>query len=262
MKEYSTEKMIFNKKALLLATSLMLPGIVMAEQNKIDCNVEFAKIINQGDSFDIKQKIQKVEEKLSKTCEGTGQYEGGLAKLYSLSGNNDKALKILNTAIENKLPYEKELKLGYFDVLIRQEALNEANSYANKLISEYPNWYGGYISLGQLKLINEEYAEAVKYLTKSNEINELPSAYILLVIAYFNLEDYRQSAISMQKAIKLDMDSLSHTQAVCAASYSLLELGYQAEAKDLLIKHLKVNPTAKNSAEYKKAVSIVDPSNN
>lgn len=261
MKKQVIKKIVINSKALLLITSLMLPGIVMAEENKIDCDVEFGKILNQGDSFDIKGKIQQLEEKLSKTCKGTGSYEGRLAKLYSLSGNNEKALKILDAAITNKLPHEKELKLGYFDALFRQEKLNDAGDYANKLIKEYSDWYGGYISLGQVKLVNEEYVDAIKYLTKSIQLNEVPSAYILLVIAYFNLEDYRQSAISMQKAVKLDIDSLSHTQAVCAASYSLVELGHKAEAKDLLVKHLKVNPEAANSIEYKKAVSIIDSIN-
>ncbi len=259
MKKQSAKTITNNSKALLLI--IMFPGILLAGENKIDCDIEFGKIVNQGDSFDIKGKIQQLEEKLSKSCAGTGAYERGLAKLYSLAGNNEKALKILDAAIANKLPYEKELKLGYFDALFRQEKLVDAGDYANKLTKEFPDWYGGYISLGQVKLVNEEYADAVKYLTKSIELNEVPSAHILLVIAYFNLGDYRQAAISMQKAIRLDVDSLSHTQAVCAAAYSLVELGHKVEAKDLLVKHLNVNPDAASSAEYKKAVSIIDSLN-
>ena len=261
MNKLTITKTVIKKTTLFLITNLMLSEIVMAKENKIDCNAEFAKILNQGDSFDIKGKIHNLEE-LADACKGTGKYEGGLAKLYSLSGNNEKALKILGAAIENKLPYEKELKLGYFDALFRREMLNDADNYAIKLISEYPDWYGGYLSLGQVKLVNEEYADAIKNLKKSIELNEVPSAHILLVIAYFNIEDYRQSAISMQKAIKLDIDSLTHTQAICAASYSLLELGYKAEAKDLLVKHLRVNPDAESSPEYKRALSIIESSNN
>lgn len=258
MKQRLTKKIVIDSRISLLTASLMFSGIVMAGESKIDCEVEFGKILNQGDPFDVTGKIQQLEKQLSESCAGTGTYEGGLAKLYSLSGNNEKALRILNAAITNKLPHEKELKLGYFDVLFRQEKLAAAGDYANKLIKEFPDWYGGYISLGQVKLVNEEYVEATKYLTKSIELQEVPSAYILLVIAYFNLSDYRQSALSMQKAVRLDIDSLSHTQAVCAASYSLVELGHKVEAKDLLVKHLKVNPDAANSAEYKKTVSLID----
>lgn len=67
----------------------MLPGIVMAEENKIDCDVEFGKILNQGDSFDIKGKIQQLEEKLSKTCKGTGSYE---VLLWALRGKFRKGI--------------------------------------------------------------------------------------------------------------------------------------------------------------------------
>lgn len=249
---------VISIRCLLKIAALALSVEAAAAENKIDCDVEFEKIINQGDPFDVQGKILQVEKNLTDSCKGTGMHEGRLAKLYSLSGDNEKALKILDAAISKKFAYEKELRLGYFDVLFRQEKLIEAESYANKLVVDYPDWYGGYISIGQIKLVNAEYTEAIKYLTQSNDINEVPSAHILLVIAYFNVENYRQSALSMQKALKLDVDSLSHTQAVCAAAYSLVDLGHKAEAKDLLTKHLSVYPSAKDKPEYQEAISIID----
>ena len=247
-----------NIRIFLKIAALTLSAEMVAAENKIDCDVEFQKILNQGDSFDVRGKILQVEKRLADSCKDTGMYEGRLAELYSLSGDNENALKILDAAISKNLAYEKELRLGYFDILFRQEKFIDAESYADKLVMDYPSWYGGYISIGKIKLINAEYTEAIRYFTESNKLNEMPSAYILLVIAYFNIENYRQSALSMQKAIKLDIDSLSHTQAVCAAAYSLVDLGHKAEAKDLLKKHLSVNPSAKNKPEYQEAVSIID----
>jgi tetratricopeptide (TPR) repeat protein len=76
-------------------------------------------------------------------------------------------------------------------------------------------------------------------------------------MVYYKLKRYRESALSMQRALRLDRDALSHTQSVVAAAYSLVALGHAPEADDLLTKHLTVQPDAAKDSYYQAAVDRI-----
>lgn len=108
-----------------------------------------------------------------------------------------------------------------------------------------------------VKIIEGEDFEDLENKIKRLESPSSP-AYRLLAIAYYKVDRPRDSAIAMQKALKINMDALEDTQAVCAVAYSLVAIGELAAADDdLLVKHLKVRPGASEVPAYQKASAFV-----
>lgn len=239
-----------------LLLSFCLQANVVSAIEKINCEQQFEELIKVGDPLDAQDKVNRMEG-LSSTCKGTGIYEARLAKLYSIAGQREKALKTLQKALRARLAYTKELKITLFDTLFVLERAGEAEKIAQELIKDYPSWHGGYLSMAQIALVGNNNKDAISYLEKAAELEESSNIYLLMVMAFYQEKRYRESALSMQKVLKLNRDSILHTQAVCSAAYSLVALGYLAEAEDLLTKHIEFTPKAKNDPMYKEAIEVI-----
>lgn len=244
-------------KTIILIFVLLFFHAAMTMAKPADyCETAFIKIVEEGSNEDIAGKTTKLEL-LSSHCMGTGIYEARLAKLYSLAGRNSDSERLLENAIKQGLPYDKELRFTLFSTLFAQKKPDEAKEIALAIIRDYPTWDGGYLSMGQVSLLENDVYGGIEYLEQSLSFGETVNAYLLLTMAYYEVKKYRESAISMQEALKRDTDSILHTQAVCAASYSLTALGYHSEAKELLTRHLKLQPKAKNDPAFQQAITKI-----
>ena len=194
---------------------------------------------------------------LESKCGGNARYELRLAALYSLADRVDEAREALKRGLRTKSVLEKDLRLSLFDLDLRQGRLVEAEERALALIKEFPDWRGGHRALGQILMTQERFEESVSELELANKLEANAGTYTLLTMAYYKLGRYRESARSMQQALRLDRSKLTHTDAVLATAYSLVALGYTAQADDLLKKHAAVQPKALQVPAYAEAVRQV-----
>lgn len=226
---------------------------------KLDCEAEFVKVMEDSRYIDLGNKIKRWKA-LAPQCAGTGIYESRLGTFYTQAKKYDAARKILNQGVAHKTGYEKELRLGLFAAQFRQEKpqeLQELAAQAISLVKDFPEWAGGYGALAEVRLAQHRFQEGIDNLEHANSLTPNSGAYVLLAMAYYKVDRPRDSAIAMQKALKLDKEALKHTQAVCATAYSLVAMGELAAADDLLVKHLKVQPAASNDPTYQKTSTFV-----
>lgn len=228
----------------------------MSASDKLDCESEFARIMEDGRYVQLGSKIKRWEA-LGPRCAGTGIYESRLGTFYTQAKRYDAAKEIINQGIAKKTGYEKELRLALFAVEFRQERLQESEMQALSLVKDFPKWAGGYSALGEVRLVQHRFLEAIDYLERANSLTPISGVYVLLAMAYYKVDRPRDSVIAMQNALKLDVEALRHTQAVCAAAFSLVAIGKLAAADDLLIKHLRVQPAAISDPTFQEASSLV-----
>jgi len=225
---------------------------------KVDCDAEFVRIMEDAQQYpDARSKTNRLES-LGSQCEGTGIYESRLGGLYSEQGRYDDARKVLLSGLGRETQYNKQIRIALFDVEFRQQHLPKAEAEALALIKDFPDWVGGYGALGQVRLVQHRFQEGIEDLERANSLEPTSGAYTLLAMAYYQVDRPRDSAIAMQKALRIDKDALAHTQAVCATAYSLVALGHLPEAEDLLAKHLKVQPKAVNDPTYQAASALIE----
>lgn len=222
-----------------------------------DCEKEFAMVTNDAEYQDHSARIARWKS-LESECGGNGQYELRLGALYTLANRDEEAREVLARGLRIKSEYAKDIRLSLFDLDLRSGRLAEAEREANALIAEYPQWRGGHRALGQVRLVQQRFDDSVAELEAANAIEASSGSNALLAIAYYKLHRYRESALSMQRALRLDRSSLANTSAVVAAAYSLVALGHVPEADDLLKNHKTVHPSASEDASYVAAVKRVE----
>ena len=252
----SSEKYCTGILVLCLFVMVKPAEAAMNTSDKIDCEAEFVNIMEDSRYAELSSKI-KHWESLRTQCSGTGIYEARLGALYTQAGKYEVAINVVREGLEVKSDYEKDLRLVLYDIDARQQRLRESEAQATSLTKDFPNWNGGYVALGETLLIQGRFYEGIDNLERANSLTPNMAAYKLLAMAYYKVNRPRDSAIAMQKALKISKDALKDTQAVCATAYSLVTIGELAAADDLLVKHLRVQPDANNDPTYQKATAFV-----
>ena len=152
---------------------------------------------------------------------------------------------------------EKELELGLCDVEFRLGNLKASLELAKRLTAKYPEWSRGYSATAQVQLVNRDFDAAIANLEHANSLEPSSGAYQLLAMAYYQQKRPRDSARSMQQALKLNSGALRNTQAVCATANSLVQLGHVPEADELLKKHLQLKPEDATNRTFLDAERVV-----
>jgi len=253
-----------NLKSLVRAALLVflayagILGVAMARDQlpNAPCAADFAEVMDGPRYPALSDKI-KGWEALASHCKDTGIYEARLGGLYTNAGRYEEARAVLKCGLALKSDYQQQLRLGLSDVDFRQGKIDESATESLALIKDFPDWAGGYAGLGETRLVQHRFPEAIENLERANAMEPSSGAYILLTMAYYGAGRPRESAMAMQKALRLNRSALENTEAVCAAAYSLVLLGYLHEADDILTKHLKVRPGAASDREYQEAVAAI-----
>jgi tetratricopeptide (TPR) repeat protein len=243
--------------AAYVFASMASPAIVMSANNAANCETEFVHLMQDASRYpDLASRTKRLEQ-MGPQCKGTGIYEARLAHFYTEEGRYDEARDMVAQGLKAGSHADKELRLAQTTIEFRQGRLADAERHAVKLIEDFPNWNGGYLSLGETRLVQHRFQEGIEQLEHANALEPVAGAYTLLTMAYYQVGRPRDSAKAMQAALRLDIVSLKHTQAVCAAAYSLVSLGHVPEADDLLVKHARARPDAVNDSTYKAALHRV-----
>ena len=230
----------------LVVVIALLPGVrsgAASEAVRAGVNCEDATVLAMDSTDTAVDQLLALEE-IAPDCAGTGIFEAGLANAYIYSGRPDEAERLLRDALVQGLGYEKQLKGMLGDALFRQEKLDEAEALARALIEEHPDFYIGYWRLGDVLLVTGDYEGVVSAMETANEMEENSVSYQLLTMAHFKLENYLESAQSLQVSLRMDPDGLRNTNAIASGALSLLRLGHYEAGRELLEKHFELVPEA------------------
>ena len=182
-----------------------------------------------------------------------GHYENALGDMYSNAKMYDKAEKtyLEGVALQGRYP---RLYIGLAFLYLNQDKPAEAERWAKRATVEFPRWWLGYYTLGEIARRNDRFDSAGHWLKRSLEVEPQPQTFWLLATVLYELKDYRATVDSMEKAINLDRAYLGDTDCMKASAMSLAHLGRYKDAYgvvELLTKH---NPRLKQV----EAQAIVD----
>ncbi len=226
---------------------------VQAEpQEAIDCDSRTSEV--GGSEAALSQRIAEMEL-LREHCSGSGVLEARLAYLYGAAGLYAEADALILQGLSFPSPYEMQLRSAQTNLALRQGRLDQAEQYARDLVAAFPEWAGSYAALGEVLLASKQDVEGIEALETANSLLETSKAHLLLTMAHFNLENYLESAQALQRSLKMDINGLKHTNAICAGSLSLLALGHVSAGQELLDKHLELVPDAINSKNIQYTLS-------
>jgi len=217
-----------------------------------DCKSKYNSFISNN-AYTSNEKIKRFEE-LSGECSKSGLYEHQLAKLYFDAGRYDDAKKTLLSGLSYKTDFDKELKSDLVDAYVALGNYKESENIANSLITDYENWYGGYYALGEMRLLNRRFREGIEYLEKSNSLQSSQGAYLMLVIAYHQIDEHKKAVSSMKSAIEFGDTAFFNRGAVISTAYSLIALNRLQDAKAILAKHQKMTSGSENDPGFIRVV--------
>jgi tetratricopeptide (TPR) repeat protein len=221
-----------------------------------DCDKQFADLFEDSNEHRTADGRLNRWKALAPKCGGTSIYQLRLGGLYVAAGQLHKA-KNAFTLGQEKAGNDKELRLGIADVEFRSGNLEASMAIARQLIVAYPNWPSGYSAVAQIQLVRHNFDDAISNLEHATSLGPTSGAFQLLAMAYFQQQRPRESALAMQRALKLDRGALRNTQAVCATANSLVQLGHVAEADELLKKHLALRPEVATNSTFMESQDVV-----
>lgn len=233
------------------------------ESTGLKCNFDIVYKRALAETPEIKAIIAALEP-LAAKCAGSSDYVVRMADLYMDAGYFDKAEKTFLSGLELNSPQKKNIMFGLSSVYVRKGDFRSANRYADRLLREYPDWFGSHSAKATSLIFGDsDYVKATSFFVRSNELADkeedslaILSNDLLLSVCFYNQGKFRESAMSLQSAFKINRGlAMTDTPAVAAGAASLLELGFDKEAAELVEIHYKFLPDSMRDEFFKKVYS-------
>lgn len=233
--------LIITLTALLL--SAMQPALAF-NKNEFVKDIEYTKaLVAQGRQ---KEAIAYWEKFKPKYGGAQGHYENELGNLYSNAKMYDRAEKAYLDGVALKGKYPR-LYIGLAFVYHDQNRFAEAEKWATRAIEEYPNWWLGYATLGQIEWRQNNFTSARTWLKKSLDIEPQALTLWLLAIVSYELKDPQTAIDSMEAAINLDRSYMGDEQGMTVVAVALAQVGRYKDAYAAIASLEKSNAKVKKS---------------
>ncbi|MGI9215282.1 MAG: tetratricopeptide repeat protein, partial [Gammaproteobacteria bacterium] len=181
------------------------------------CQEKIGEILSQ--QISVKKQIGKWV-KYKRQCSIDGSYQFILGNMYISDGNFEKARQILENAISRSSYDLRHLKLSLNGAYIALNEYEKAVNLGKKIINDYPEWYGGYATLGIDYFSLEEYELAKHYLEKAVALdNKNFIVCLILASTYYEINDKDNKVIEYyKKAEKLNRTKTLLDRRGCAST--------------------------------------------
>jgi len=229
-------------KQIIFVLSLLLPINTAFALNAEECldNWNAIKFNKKIPSLNSKMEEWKV---FDKTCSAEGVYAYGVARLYASNNYLEGAQKVLKLLLKYKSKYYNEYLLlaanVEFNIVTSTDNFtnDDLNKVRNRYINiqqKYPNWYGGYVGLGNLELGVGNYKKSKYLLEKANKLQQSPLGYRGLTLIYNTERLYNKAIESGDIAYQLDDSLMSDIKFVLSLSNAYMHVGKNKVAYNLL----------------------------
>ena len=231
---------------------------IAATVNTNKCDEEWKQVLDDKRFSDIQRKIKRWES-LAPTCGRSGLYESRLGALYTRGKMFEKAQTIIEQGLAQKTSYEKELLSGLADIDLIKQDWGRAGQAYELIIKKFPDWYDGYQGLGSVKLSQQNFIEAVKYLNEANKYQHHVTTYRQLTIAHHQLNQHEQAIKALNAAFELDQELIvKDRDAMLSGAISYTKIGKYKVASGIIGMLLEARPDLRGDAEIARIQSFVD----
>jgi tetratricopeptide (TPR) repeat protein len=238
----------------VLSLTLVMTNALAIDEHQFVKDIQFAKDLAAKGG--LKEAITFWEHKKPQYAGGQGQYENELGNFYSAAKEYGKAEQAYKdgVALHGKYP---PLYIGLAISYADQGRFKEATDWASRATREYPSWWRGYYTLGEIDRRQEKYPEAKGYLQRSIQLQPMPATYWLLAIVGYELKEPRTTIAAMGSAIGLDKRYAGDEEGMEVMAVSLAQVGRYQDAYNAL-NTLKQNNPQVPPAQFNKAKQVID----
>lgn len=233
-------------------TSMATVAGAAGSKAAVDCEAIYQAVTDSTAFPTSQSKIRHLSEQ-GQGCRGTGLYESRLAYFYVESGKIDEAARVLNQGLSTRNDYHKQLKYSLADLDVTRGRLDQALRNATALKTEYPDWFGGYMLLAKITLMQRRFAESIQYGMEANKREPNSSVYLGLAIAHHQLDQDEQAVEAGLKAIEMDPLVVKSGAGVDETIYSLVRLNRPQDAIALAKARMKNDSAWRTDPVFVKA---------
>lgn len=203
------------------------------------CRIDGYKIRMKNVSLTEKaiEEKEKLWKNYKQQCSKDGTYQLLLGDLYVSYGRTKEAKQVLENSIVNVGYDTRYHKLWLHGVYLILDEIEKAEILAKQMINDYPNWFGGFYSLGTYYLKLKKYDQSKQYFDKSVTLNNKDSdTYLMLTYIAYVLNDSNEKVIEYYyKAMDLEpIKIFLNTRSCLAAAVALIDQGKFKDAKYIL----------------------------
>ena len=245
--------MTLNIIKLIICSFLFVNTLSFANEIAL-CKILYMRIIYNG-------KIKNFEDRLNawkeheQECSSKGAYKLYLADLYYTHGFFQEALSILEpeilTAEYDTREHKKMLCGLYHDI----GYLDKLKILATELITEYPDWCGGYICKGHLYYREKNWQEAMNSYAYSTILDSsYAGIFLRLTFIAYELENYKKAvdyytiALNMEPSIASAFCEISGMAIISSVKSGMLPF-----AKDIIKNQQLAHENALDCEFFQKA---------
>lgn len=233
-----TQKIIF----IIMFVFAAIPSTMAFDKNEFVRDIEHAKsLAAQGKRSEAISYWERLKPKYSGA---QGHYENELGNLYSEIHAYDKAEKTYLEGIALKGKYPR-LYVGLAFVYLDQNRYTDAEKWAKRAVEEFPNWWLGYYSLGEIDRKQNNFVTAKTWLKKSLNVEPQAQSFWLLAIVSYELKEWQTVIDSVEAGINLDKTYLADENGMTVAAVSLAHVGRYRDAYQTIETLKKNNPKVK-----------------
>lgn len=226
--------------SVFLAFTLGSTAMALDRHAFVNDVVYAQEVFSQGNR---QEAIEYWEQRRSAYGGRDGHYEAALADLYARAHMDDFAEETYLEGIALEAGYPR-LYTGLAMVRLRQGNAAEAEQWARRAVNEYPGWWLGYYTLGEISRRVENYQEAKVWLDRSLNVEPQAQTHWLMAIVANELADFPLVVHSMEHAISLDRAYMADDHGMLVAAYALARLGRFQHAYGALDTLRTSNPEA------------------
>ncbi len=223
------------------------------------CERKFIEVVQKNNGL---EKTLDAWNEFADYCPKDGIFEFFMARIY---GDYEEYQKGLDYLLKSKLNYKitpRNLYLAIGGFQLKSNLKQDALVTINKLIEEYPDWYGGFhlkgLYLGDIGDIdNAQRYLAHAYLEKEGGNNGWTLMY--LATAYFGTGDHERVVKAHILCEKVDSRVALFSQpGTDLAAISYIKTGRYDCAAEILSIQAHYDESAVNSPAFKKALKVYE----
>ena len=245
--------MTLNIIKLIICSFLFVNTLSFANEIAL-CKIFYMRMIYDEEMKNFEDRLNAWKEH-KQECSSKGAYKLYLADLYYTHGFFQEALSILESEIltaDYDTREHKKLLCGvYHDI----GYLGKLKTLATELITEYPDWCGGYICKGHLYYREKKWQESMNNYAYSTILDSSHAGIFLrLTMIAYELENHENAVDYYEIALNIEsIRALASCEASGMAAISSIKIGRLPFAKYILENQLFVHESRPDYEWFQKA---------
>lgn len=246
----------FNERLLLLGSTNSVDGQPTVKMDSELCRAKLEGYFHNFRDSRVEDRLSSIE-KFAPHCEGSGYYELALASALLIARRYSDAERVAKRGLTIDGPDKTRLFYVVFKAKIAKRDFDGALVIADGVIAKFPRSDVGYMLKGEYLGSIGDFERSVAFLEEARDISPSSEIYNRLVVGYYNVGRYYDSAGAFTASGASDDSGIQELNTVLAAAASNYEIGKLEMAREILQRHRNLVPAIGTNAQFVRLMKIL-----